>query len=55
MNLRIENKSIIKVLTDNDYKKQIIMKAHINIEKLYHSNGRDKDHKEYIPVIFHTT
>ena len=36
--LRTENERIIKVLTDNDYNKQIITKVRRNIEKHNHSN-----------------
>ena len=49
--LRTENDRIIKVLTDNDYSKQIIGKVRRNIEKLNHNNIQDKEDKEYVGYI----
>ena len=42
---------LIKVLTDNDYNKQIIAKVPRNIEKRNHSNVQDKEDKEYVGYI----
>ena len=39
IDLRTEQERIIKVLTDNDYNKQIITKVRRNIEKRNHSYG----------------
>ena len=49
--LRTENERIIKVLTDNDYNKQIIAKVRRNIEKGNHSNAQNKEDKEYVGYI----
>ena len=49
--LRTENERIIKVLTDNDYNKQIITKVRRNIEKRNHSNVQNKEDKEYVGYI----
>ena len=49
--LRTENECIIKVLTDNDYNKQIITKVRRNIEKRNHNNVQTKEDKEYVGYI----
>ena len=46
-----ENERIIKVLTDNDYNKQIITKVRRNIEKRNHSNVQNKEDKKYVGYI----
>ena len=51
IDLRTEQERIIKVLTDNDYNKQIITKVRRNIEKRNHSNVQNKEDKEYVGYI----
>ena len=42
---------IIRVLTDNDFNKQIITRMCRNIEKRNHSNSRDTEDTEYAGYI----
>ena len=51
MDLRTENERIMKVLTDNDYNKQIIKKVRRNIEHRIRSSNIEKEEKEYVGFI----